>query len=197
MQGASASGANMQELDRPDTAAKRCAPARRQQGVTLIEVLVAVVLLAIGLLGLAGLQLRGMQVNQGSALRSQAAIVAEDLADRMRADVAAANPALATGSFYGAFTPASAGGAAPPAMQDWLQNELGVLPAGVAAQAVPCAGNALPCVHVWTPAPAGTLPTPIQIDVFWNDARATTGASQAATNLLGQFTMVASLSNAY
>lgn len=178
-------------------AAAPSASARGQRGVTLIEILVAIVLLSIGLLGLAGLQLRGMQVNQGSAMRSQAAILAEDLADRMRADVALANPTNTAGSFYGAFTPANAAGAFPPSMQDWLQNGLSLLPSGVSAQPVPCAGNALPCVHVWTPAPAGTVPAPVQIDVFWNDARAGTGAVKNATNLLGQFTMVAELSNAY
>jgi type IV pilus assembly protein PilV len=186
----------------PDTsrAAQRRALAGRQRGVTLIEILVAVVLLSIGLLGLAGLQLRGMQVNQGSAMRSQAAILAADLADRMRADVTAANPANTTGSFYGAFTPAGWAGASPASMQDWLQNALVTLPAGVAAQAVPCPGNQLPCVRVWTPAPVGTLPTPVQIDVFWNDARASAAASPNAANatpMLGQYTIVTGLSNAY
>ncbi|SPE32878.1 putative pre-pilin leader sequence [Burkholderiales bacterium] len=187
----------MQAPEPPVTAVKRRALAGKQRGVTLIEILVAIVLLSIGLLGLAGLQLRGMQVNQGSALRSQAAILAGDLADRMRADVAAANPANTTGSFYGAFTPASWAGASPPSMQDWLRSELGTLPAGVAAQAVPCNGNQLPCVHVWTPAPVGTLPTPVQIDVFWNDARASAAATSNATSLLGQFTIVTGLSSAY
>jgi len=46
------------------------APATvRQRGMTLIEILVAIVVLSIGLLGLAGLQLKGMQVNQGSTFR--------------------------------------------------------------------------------------------------------------------------------
>src|SRR5271169_4745035 len=128
MPNSSAAGATMQGHDPSVRGAKRYALAGQQRGVTLVEILVAVVLLSIGLLGLAGLQLRGMQVNQGSALRSQAAILVGDLADRMRADVAAANPVNTTGSFYGAFAPANSAGAAPASMQDWLQNELATLP---------------------------------------------------------------------
>jgi type IV pilus assembly protein PilV len=60
-----------------------------QRGFTLTEVLVAVLVLAVGLLGLAGLQLAGMKGNHSAYLRSQAAIAAYDLLDRVRADPAA------------------------------------------------------------------------------------------------------------
>jgi type IV pilus assembly protein PilV len=60
--------------------------AFRQNGVSLIEVLVAVVVLSIGLLGLAGLQAGGMRVGQSSFHRSQASQLAYDIADRMRAN---------------------------------------------------------------------------------------------------------------
>ncbi len=55
-------------------------------GFTLIEVLVAVVVFAIGLLGVAGLQVAGMRFTHGSQLRSVAAMQAESIADRMRAN---------------------------------------------------------------------------------------------------------------
>jgi len=168
----------------------------RQRGMTLIEILVAMVLLSIGLLGLAGLQLRGMQVNQGSAVRSQAAIVAEDLADRMRAEALLAKPGNAAGSFYGTYTPANAGAASPAAMQDWLQASLSQLPAGVdSTGAVPCAGQQLPCVRV--AAVGATVPAPIQIDVWWNDTRAATAATKGAPATPGKYTMVAALSNQF
>lgn len=60
--------------------------ATRSGGFTLIEVLVAVLVLAIGLLGIAGLQAAGMQMNNSAYLRSQAAILAQDMADRARAN---------------------------------------------------------------------------------------------------------------
>ena len=61
---------------------------RRQAGLSLVEVLVALVLLSIGLLGLAGLQASGMRVGQGSIHRSQAAQLAHDMLERLRANVA-------------------------------------------------------------------------------------------------------------
>ena len=56
-------------------------------GFTLIEILVTLLILAIGLLGLAGLQTKGLQYDQVAYMRSQAAIMADNIADRMRANV--------------------------------------------------------------------------------------------------------------
>lgn len=62
-------------------------PLRRiQSGFTLIEVLIAVLVLSIGLLGLAALQTSGLSMNHSAYLRSQATILAADMADRMRAN---------------------------------------------------------------------------------------------------------------
>lgn len=61
---------------------------RLQGGTSLLEVLIAVVILSIGLLGLAGLQVASLRVNQGAMQRSQATILAYDMLDRMRSDVA-------------------------------------------------------------------------------------------------------------
>lgn len=162
----------------------------RQTGVTLIEVLVAIALLSMGLLGLAGLQLRGMQVNQGSAMRSQATIMAEDLADRMRADFSATN----SGAFIGHFTPADSTNAAlPQSLTTWLATLSPALP-GSTSPAITgnCAGFKLPCVSVGPPAnaPAGP-PTPVEIDVYWNDARASNGSVVTVAS----YSMVVELSN--
>ena len=56
------------------------------KGFTLIEVLVALVILSVGLLGLAGLQTTGIRNNHSANLRSQATIMAYDIADRIRAN---------------------------------------------------------------------------------------------------------------
>lgn len=55
-------------------------------GFTLIEVLIAVVILALGLLGLAGLQSTSLRNNQSAYFRSQATLLAYDIADRVRAN---------------------------------------------------------------------------------------------------------------
>ncbi|MBK1647899.1 type IV pilus modification protein PilV [Rhabdochromatium marinum] len=58
----------------------------KQQGFTLIEVLIAALVLAIGLLGLAGLQAVSLKMSQGSYLRVQATNLAYEIADSIRAN---------------------------------------------------------------------------------------------------------------
>ena len=57
-----------------------------QRGATLIEVLVALLVLSIGLLGVAALQVNALTTNQSAHVRSQASVLAYDIADRMRAN---------------------------------------------------------------------------------------------------------------
>lgn len=60
--------------------------SRRQHGMSLIEVLVAVVVLTIGALGMAGLQMRALKGGQSSLQRSQAVILANYMLDVIRTD---------------------------------------------------------------------------------------------------------------
>lgn len=55
-----------------------------QSGFSLIEVLVALIVLAVGLLGMASLTVHSLQSNQGAYMRSQASVLAYDIAERMR-----------------------------------------------------------------------------------------------------------------
>ncbi len=87
---------------------------RRVRGVTLIEVLVALVIIAVGLLGLAGLQVRGLSIQKDAHGRAIATQLALDLADRMRAN---RDPVTAAPPAQYAFT-AGYGGAAPVAGTD-------------------------------------------------------------------------------
>lgn len=64
--------------------------SRNQQGVVLLEVLIAVVIMAIGLLGLAGLQARALQTNASSLQRSQVVMLSYMIIDAMRTDRASA-----------------------------------------------------------------------------------------------------------
>jgi len=72
---------------------------RKQAGFTLMEVLIALLILSIGLLGLASLQTNGLRSNQMASMRTTATQLANDIADRMRANptgVDAQNYVIAT-----------------------------------------------------------------------------------------------------
>ncbi|NII54423.1 type IV pilus modification protein PilV [Lutibacter sp. SG786] len=65
----------------------------RIEGVSLIEVMVAVLVFSVGLLGIAMLQMRGAQFTKESGSRTSAIILARSLAESMRANPKGAIPA--------------------------------------------------------------------------------------------------------
>ncbi|SNC76538.1 type IV pilus assembly protein PilV [Marinobacter sp. es.048] len=95
--------------DRPLLLGSYARSGNHQSGFTMIEILVTLFILAIGLLGLAGLLFEGMRNNQGAYLRTQASILAYDMADRMRA-----NGAEAEAGNYGGFSTANIQSTTPP-----------------------------------------------------------------------------------
>jgi len=100
---------------------------RRRRGVTLVEMLVALLVISIGLLGLAGLQNVSLQYNHSSYLRTNANNLAYDIADRMRANRDAARNGQYNISF-GA-TP-SGGGVVGNDLQEWISAIETTLPDG-------------------------------------------------------------------
>ena len=58
----------------------------KQQGFTLLEVLIALLILSIGLLGLAALQTIGLRSNEMASMRTNSTMLAYDISDRMRAN---------------------------------------------------------------------------------------------------------------
>ncbi|WP_105101919.1 type IV pilus modification protein PilV [Microbulbifer pacificus] len=70
---------------------------KQQQGATLIEVLISVLVLAVGLLGVAATQTLSLKNGNGANQRYMAALAAQDIVERMRA-----NPSgLEQGSYDG------------------------------------------------------------------------------------------------
>ena len=84
------------------------APPDRASGVTLTELLVAILVMSAGALGLAGLQAESLRAGREACERSVAVQRAVDMMDRIRA-----NPAVAASEF--------AVGAGPPAFVDCLR----------------------------------------------------------------------------
>lgn len=61
----------------------------RQQGVSIVEALVALVILSVGMLGIAGLYLLSVQSNRTAQTRTAAVHLINDMADRLRTNAAA------------------------------------------------------------------------------------------------------------
>ncbi len=60
----------------------------KQQGFSLIEVLVSAFVMAVGVLGVLSMQLSSLSNNRGALYRSQANFMAMDIIDRMRSNPA-------------------------------------------------------------------------------------------------------------
>ena len=88
---------------------------RRQRGLSMIELLVAVLVLAIGVLGITALQMVSLQNNRGALYRAEAVQLAYDMMDRIRANPVGAVP----GQAYSGLGE----GAGPPAANDCLAND--------------------------------------------------------------------------
>ncbi|HEX7816258.1 type IV pilus modification protein PilV [Dyella sp.] len=93
----------------------------RQRGVSLIEVLVAIVIFSVGVLGLALLQIKGAQFTKQAGARSYAIMQVRSLIDAMRANPTvavlpqkAANPAAPTATEC----PYCFAGSTPPTLVD-------------------------------------------------------------------------------
>jgi type IV pilus assembly protein PilV len=60
--------------------------ARACSGVSLVEVLVALVVISVGMLGIAALYVESLRTGRSALTRSQAVILAADMAERIRAN---------------------------------------------------------------------------------------------------------------
>jgi type IV pilus assembly protein PilV len=106
---------------------------RAAGGFSLIEVLVALVVLSVGLLGLAALQTNAVEFNHDAYLRSQATILAYDIADRIRGNRQAAIDGEYVSVFATTLPTCNAAVAGTVAQQDigaWRRALVCALPAG-------------------------------------------------------------------
>lgn len=133
----------------------------RQQGVSLIEVLVALFVLAFGMLGIAGMQTMAMKANQSAFERNAVVISANSIAERMRSNQAAAR----TGAYNrtmptGACTAPSGTDRVSVDTSRWL-DELNRNFGTTACGAINCAGTPAFC----------------RITVRWDDSRVANGGA--------------------
>jgi type IV pilus assembly protein PilV len=121
-----------------------------QRGLSMIEVLVAVVIISLGLLGMAGLQASGMRTSQSAFYRAQAAQFTNDMAERMRANLGDAR------NYTLALTATAPTGTSVRERDraDWLAR-LATLPAGDGSIAVDLANNTVTIAVQWDDTRAG------------------------------------------
>lgn len=117
----------------------------REKGLSLIEVLVTLFVTSVGLLGIAAMQAKSLQFNHAAYLRSQANILAYDMADRMRlnrdsARVGQYNLSLSAGK-------PTASGTAATDQNQWLTLIESVLPSGDGS--VSCSSNVCTLTVQW------------------------------------------------
>lgn len=155
-----------------------------QAGFNLIEVMISLVVISIGLLGTAALQMTSLQQNQSAYYRSQATLLAYDIADRMRANM----DEVATGNYFAASGAISAacinysGSASGCTSENMASHDIGEWQNAVSL-ALPegggrvCRSN-LAGDQVGIPdCEADNSDNPIVVYVWWNDERSASGAS--------------------
>lgn len=140
----------------------------RQRGLSMIEVLVAIVIISLGLLGMAGLQAASLRSSQSAFYRAQAAQLANDMAERMRAN-------LGQATNYGltlAATAAGCTGVCADDINDWLA-KLRTLPAGDGAIAVDTVNEVVTITVQWDDSRGGGAATAAHTLVtrLWNNDR--------------------------
>ena len=75
-------------MTRSDRNWRLCNPVPRRRGFSLIEVMVTLAIVSVAALGMAGLQTVTLRANNNALLESQAATLAQDLLERIRANPA-------------------------------------------------------------------------------------------------------------
>lgn len=148
---------------------------RRQCGVGLIEVLVAVLVLSIGFLGMAALQVRALSNNNSAMMDTQAAIAAYSILDAMRADrvnaiTLAYNTTVTTGA-----CPAVGKTLADYQLHEWCAGSGAATPDGLAALGSGTTGH----VHC-------DKQGNCQITITFNDSLASGGTSARPVSVRGK-----------
>lgn len=128
-----------------------------QTGVSLLEVLIAVVILSLGILGLAGLQMSALRNNQSAMERSLAVMESYSIADAMRVDRSNA----VAGAFNLSIEDET------PSGGTFANNELAKWRTRLANSLGPGASGAIACNN-----------TSCSITIRWDDRRGTGGSQQ-------------------
>jgi type IV pilus assembly protein PilV len=146
----------------------------KQQGLSLIEVLVTMVIVAVGLLGIAGLQLSSLKLGMIAENRSTGVIAVSTLLDRMRSNIGN------VGSYAIAY------GAAPPTgttqadvdVANFKTQIAAFLPNGDARVTI-AQGDATSCV-----VPVAAKCWDVRVELRWDESNAKGGQAGATQKFM-------------
>jgi len=105
---------------------------RKQSGLGIIEVLVALVVVSFGVLGMASLQLTGMKHSSGGFNRSKALLYAQSMATRIRINASVVEAGGAAYKDFDSATKVNCG--APPVPYCQARKNVGTTPSCTAAE---------------------------------------------------------------
>jgi type IV pilus assembly protein PilV len=139
------------------------------RGVTLIEVLVAMVVLSIGLLGVCALIINSVRSNDSADMRAKASILANAIIDNMRANSTAAVGGAYDGTVSSTQAPSSGNAIALADLTAWL-GELNA----AGSSGLPSGSGTISHKTV-------TTFTQVTVTVNWDDTRGTMAFERCTT----------------
>lgn len=151
------------EVRRQKMKAKRC-----QAGVSLVEVLVALVVLSVGMLGIAALYVESLRAGRSALTRSQAVVLAADIGDRIRANTAGQANYTKTADAQGALNAACVEGGAGCAPATMAAHDIAVWHRAVDSRVG--SPTALPGGRGTVVVDTTTTPTTYTITVSWSES---------------------------
>lgn len=153
------------------------------RGVTMIENLVALVVTMFGLFALLGFNMRAFNVESESYQRSQALILVQDMAQRIkanRANVASYAVAAASAAGAGAVETCNSGGArAATDLCEWGNLLRGAAETTSGGSRVGAMADGRGCIVVTPPASGASGPTSVNVVVVWRGTNASRTNSAA------------------
>jgi type IV pilus assembly protein PilV len=122
---------------------------RKENGFTLLEILVTLSIVSIALLGIAGITANSLKDNQSASSRSQAVLLAGDIIDRMRANRTTAEGASPSPYNLALGASPSGGGIPQTDLTEWRDALAAAFPAGTGSVNLDAATRKVTVVVQW------------------------------------------------
>jgi type IV pilus assembly protein PilV len=163
-----------------------------QRGITLIEILIALLIFSVGLMGVSGLLMMSARSVHAAYLRTQVTFLAQSMADRMSANLIGVWKGYYNGSYPSSGAQSCAGGCAPQSLAEhdkalWSSQLITFLPAAAKAQ-ISCSNAGVPFVPTpdqvaWRPPYGGSC----SMTITWRERGVTVDGSGADDQALQTF----------